>query len=64
MFYGYDVNIGEDGNAVVVAKLSLGYEIACGNFVEDVGGLRFGIKFARFFKVARKVGFMTLPLAT
>ena len=44
-FQNYYVKLGEDGNAVVITKLSHGDERACGEFVEDVGGLRFGRKF-------------------
>ena len=45
MFKKNYVKLGEDGDAVVIAKLSHGYEGACGDVVEDVGGLRFGRKF-------------------
>ena len=37
--------LGEDGNAVVIAKLSHGDEGACGDVVEDVGVFRFGRNF-------------------
>ena len=46
MFKKNYVKLGEDGDAVVIAKLSHGDEGACGDVVEDVGGLRFGVKFA------------------
>ena len=45
MFKKNYVKIGEDGNAVVITKFPPGDERACGDVVEDVGGLRFEIKF-------------------
>ena len=45
MFYNFDVKLGEDGGAVVLAKFSYEYERACGEVVEDVGRLRFRRKF-------------------
>ena len=45
MFQTIEVKLGEDGDAVVIVKLSHEYERSCGGVVEDVGGLRFRRKF-------------------
>ena len=45
VFYDFYVKFGEDGDEVVITKLSHGYEGACGDVIEDVGGLLFGREF-------------------
>ena len=50
MFSDFYVKLGEDGNAVVIAKLSHGDEGARGDIVEDVGRFRFGREFFRQFQ--------------
>ena len=42
LFLIFYVKLGEDVNALVIAKSSHRYKRACGDVVEDVGGLRFG----------------------
>ena len=44
-FQNFDAKLGEDGDAVIIAKFSHGDERACGEVIEDMGGLRFWRKF-------------------
>ena len=64
MFKNIYVKLGEDVNSVVIAKFSCGDEGAFVDVVEDVGVFHFGRKFFDIFKVAHKLGLMTLPVAT
>ena len=47
VFQDFYIKFGEDGDAVVIAELPYGDEVACCDVIENVGGLCFGIKFVR-----------------